>query len=180
MAEGVLLVLGLVLWRALRRRGLRAPVLEHLPGTRAFGLGVLYVYAVQLRWGLGFAAVQLLLAWQPAPPPIEAWLGMAVGPAEHVWLALLIAAAAPAAEEVLFRGVLLPSLAEHMRPYSALTLSSGLFALLHVPTHGVHALAIAGIGAALGWVRLHTRSLSTCVMLHSFINASVLVLRWLR
>jgi membrane protease YdiL (CAAX protease family) len=85
---------------------------------------------------------------------------------------------APLAEEVIFRGVLLPGLARQMHPGTALWISAALFALFHVPSHGLGAVFPGLLGVVFGWARLRTGSLLAPIMLHAANNLLVTVLAW--
>lgn len=85
--------------------------------------------------------------------------------------ALLLAALSGAAEELLFRGLLLP--------YTGLAVSSALFGLAHlVPRDGLWpwALWAAAAGAGLGWLALATGGLLAPIVAHALINAVGLLL----
>jgi membrane protease YdiL (CAAX protease family) len=95
--------------------------------------------------------------------------------------ALMISAAvvvAPVAEEVVFRGILLPGLARHMRTQSALIVSAALFGLFHVPSHGIGAIMPGLLGLVFGWARLRTGSLAAPILLHAANNLLVTLLAW--
>jgi uncharacterized protein len=81
---------------------------------------------------------------------------------------------APIAEELLFRGVLLPWLASWMKPPAALAWSALLFGVVHLQ-YGPGALVIVIIGVALGWARLATGKLHASIALHMAWNFMVLV-----
>lgn len=85
---------------------------------------------------------------------------------------------APIAEELLFRGVLLPGLAQHMKPSFALVASASVFALFHIPSHGIAAVLPGVLGLAFGWARLRTGGLRVPIALHVANNLLVTLLTW--
>lgn len=85
------------------------------------------------------------------------------------WAGLLrVAVIAPVIEEVLMRGLLLKWLSGVMPWPLALSISAGVFALLHFNlTQGISALVC---GLALGALYMHTGSLACCVLAHAGYN----------
>jgi len=94
----------------------------------------------------------------------------APGPAGAVTAILIVVVLAPIAEEIVFRGVLLPSMERHWGMRVAVVGSSALFAMMHVTPYAmvpifVFALMLAGL-----FVR--TRSLTVCIAAHVLFNAT--------
>jgi len=75
---------------------------------------------------------------------------------------------APLFEETIFRGVLLPVLGRELGPLSAVLISSAVFGLAHLSLGEFPPLFTLGLG--LGWLRLSSGRLSTCVGLHALWN----------
>ncbi|MCP9818223.1 CPBP family intramembrane metalloprotease [Synechococcus sp. Cruz-9H2] len=75
---------------------------------------------------------------------------------------------APLFEETIFRGVLLPVLGRELGPLSAVLLSSAVFGIAHLSLGEFPPLFTLGLG--LGWLRLSSGRLSTCVGLHALWN----------
>lgn len=75
----------------------------------------------------------------------------------------------PVTEELLFRGLLLPGLVAHHGRAGGLVLSALLFGAIHFDWPGFVTAAVAGL--VLGALRLRSRSLWPCLVLHSAINA---------
>ncbi len=81
---------------------------------------------------------------------------------------------APFAEEVLYRGALLGTLARTAPAASALTLQAVIFGLAHVIGHPSSlplAIPLAIVGWVCGWIALRTRSLLPGVIVHATFNA---------
>lgn len=95
----------------------------------------------------------------------------AEGPLEGLGLALAFVVVAPLVEEALFRGVILPGLAEDQlaRVPHAIVGSALLFAVMHLRADAVAYAFVAGL--VLGAVRVWTGSLLPCVALHAANNA---------
>lgn len=80
-------------------------------------------------------------------------------------LAMVIA---PAAEEVLFRGMLLPLLMKRLGTGPAVILSSALFALIHFHVPSFFPLFVLAAGFALAYI--HTGSLWVPIVMHALFN----------
>lgn len=81
---------------------------------------------------------------------------------------------APFAEEVLYRGALLGTLARTAPHSTALTLQALIFGLAHVIGHPPSlplAIPLAVVGWICGWIALRTRSLLPAVLAHATFNA---------
>ncbi len=128
-----------------------------------------------LLWGVGVGAA--LAAAGQAATRFTAWgrrlqavIGRLVG-GIHPADAVLLAALSAAAEELVFRGMLLP--------YVGLWVSSALFGLAHlVPREGLWPWSAwtAGAGLVLGWVALRTGGLLAPMIAHFLVNAVGLLL----
>lgn len=75
---------------------------------------------------------------------------------------------APLFEETIFRGVLLPVVGRELGPVPAVVISSAVFGLAHLSLGEFPSLFTLGLG--LGWLRLSSGRLSTCVGLHALWN----------
>jgi len=152
-------------------RGAPRASLGLVAGRRGAMIGVLAC--------LGFLPVYALLAF------LQGWLaqryGVRLRPQAPVlvlltskdWLlvgVVLVHAAivAPAIEELLFRGVLLPVLLRHMRPWVAIAASAAFFSACHSGVQVV--LPIFLLGLALGFIYHRTRSLPAAVAFHAAYN----------
>lgn len=98
--------------------------------------------------------------------PQSAWSLLAL-----LGLAMIIA---PAAEEILFRGILLPLLMKHLGAGPAVILSSVLFALIHFHVPSFFPLFVLATGLALAYI--YTRSLWVPITMHALFNGMNLVI----
>lgn len=94
------------------------------------------------------------------------------------WLAtslLLVTAGivAPVAEELLFRGIILPACLQWVRPTGAIIVSSVLFALLH--NQGGVFITLFILGLLAGYFAWKNNSIWPAVVLHFLNNAAALV-----
>lgn len=147
-----------------------APPTAAMPAAKAWLLGVLFVVTGAFRFGmllLPFHVKFELPVHGLSPDSASSGISVAL-------LVALVAVAGPVAEELLFRGVLLPWLAGWLRPWSGIAVSSALFGMLHY-TYGVLAVWPAFLGVVLGWMRLRTGKLAPCVALHMTVNALAVV-----
>ena len=134
----------------------------------------------------GFTIVYLLLlglflAWLGKEPPSQALAGM-FDPGRPWWSLLLaggmVLVTAPIAEEVLFRGVLYPSLLRRLGPQWAAVVSGMLFAVVHFEWHTIAPLAL--LGYLLARIYHITGSLPLVIAFHAGNNllAILLLLAW--
>lgn len=91
----------------------------------------------------------------------------------QIGLGLSLVTLVPLAEEILFRGILLPSLARYMPIGVAVGVDAVLFALVHLPDfgwrpEGLPALAL--VGGVCCWRRLKTGSLYSSIAVHAGNN----------
>jgi membrane protease YdiL (CAAX protease family) len=96
------------------------------------------------------------------------------GWAPNLVLLLTVAGLAPAFEELLFRGFLLPVLARSQRMAVALVLSALLFGAIHLQPTGLPTLS--ALGLAMGLAMRHTGSLRTPILVHACWNGSLFLL----
>jgi uncharacterized protein len=139
--------------------------------AKAVGLGVLYGAA-----GAARIAIVITIAVAAFGLPIKTaegafGLDLSWGPLGVGLFLFAAVVVAPLAEEVVFRGVLLPWLVQWMRPAAALAWSALVFAIGHL-YYGAGVLLIAHYGLVLGWARLRTGKLWAPVALHSLLNGT--------
>jgi len=128
-----------------------------------------------LLWGLGAAAVltavgQAATRWTPWGRRLTRLLARLVG-SLHPADAILLAALSGLAEELVFRGLLLP--------YVGIVASSIAFGLAHlIPRHGLWPWSVwaAAAGFALAWLALATGGLLAPAVAHFGVNAVGLLL----
>ena len=122
---------------------------------------------------LGLLELQYAV-WAPSPGYLEAFrrLHEALrpdGPLDALVSVAAIALVPAACEELLVRGIVLPSLLRVTRPSAAIAISAVLFAVIHLdPYRTVFTLVL---GLALGYLRVRTGSLAACVLAHAALNA---------
>jgi membrane protease YdiL (CAAX protease family) len=79
-------------------------------------------------------------------------------------------------EEILFRGVIVTALAGTFSRRIAVVVSSMLFATIHLtPLSFIH---LTALGLVLGMVRVRSRSVYPCMLLHGLYNGIVVLLDW--
>lgn len=96
-------------------------------------------------------------------------------PTDEVALALAVAGiviGAPVAEELLFRGFIYTALRERWGLRTALVLTSGLFAAMHLDPTGLYALLVLPSAVVLTWLREQTGGIAAPMVLHGVINAT--------
>jgi membrane protease YdiL (CAAX protease family) len=82
----------------------------------------------------------------------------------------LVAIAAPFAEEIAFRGIVLPALGDRLGMWWGIGITSLLYAGFHASLWMIVPTAVLGV--ALGWLTWTRRSLWPAVALHVLYNAT--------
>lgn len=157
-----------LLWAARANRGENPQV--WLGGRAAGGTWLAALVAGTGTTILVSAAGVLLQRVVPIPSSMNDLFAMLVDFDGRPVMTVLTTVLLPAvAEEALFRGYILRGLLDHVRPRTALLVSTLLFTALHVNLWQVP-VGVA-LGLLCGWVYLRTRSLPLCIALHAANNA---------
>jgi len=90
--------------------------------------------------------------------------------------ALLALIFGPVLEESLFRGCLLPLLAQTTGAVVAVILTAFCFALFHGPTDLPHWMSFTATGFAYGWMRATSRSTAAAALMHASYNLTLFLL----
>lgn len=153
------------------RRGLLPSPGEPRPAGGAAIRAILYSYALSARVSLVLISALWLFGRdaEPALTTLPRELAAVLDPDGVLLFALPVVVIGPVAEEVLFRGVLLPWLRGFSSESVALWCSAAFFALAHLH-YGAHLLSILPIGLALGWARLRSGGLAAPILAHTAIN----------
>lgn len=148
---------------------------------RALLLGVFYTLTYYPRAGvllLGFDSLFLGGVGKPADG-LSMLAETLHGPMGVGFFVLAVAVVGPIAEEVVFRGLLLPRVAARLGRVGALAGTSLLFGAVH-SHYGLYAVLTGVLGWILGWTRLVSGGLAAPVLLHMLINGAVTLLFFLR
>ena len=137
-------------------------------GGAFLGLAVLLVLAVALVVG------PLLSPDQSPQRDLQELLRSLRGWLPNLALFLTVTLLAPCFEELLFRGFLLPVLAQRQRLALALVLSALLFGAIHLQPAGLPMLS--ALGFVMGLAMRHTGSLRTPILIHACWNGSQFLL----
>lgn len=162
-----LLLVGLIARTTTRHFAVQVGVTISAP--KAIALGVLYgvtgAARVAILLSLAVTAFGLPLRTAAEAFGLDAsWSPPAIG-----LFVVTTVVIAPIAEELMFRGVLLPWAARWMRPAAALAWTTVIFAAGH-SYYGVGVILIAYYGLVLGWARLRTGGLVAPITLHALLN----------
>ena len=176
IGEIALLSLAGVFLPGMARRGtLSLPSTEpRLSSAGGVSLGLGYIIVGGLRVGVVIAGLTLLLGLQQSGQDADAALqsslqSVGLGLPGTTLLFVLGVVVGPAAEEVYFRGGLLPWLATRFGVGAALWVSAVVFGVLHAH-YGVSTLLAVFYGYVLGWARIRTGRLWAPFFLHAVIN----------
>jgi uncharacterized protein len=140
-------------------------------------------YPLALAVLVAFVAVVNACAWLVSPEDLLRDFNLfrsIVRGAEPLIPALAICLGAPVAEELLFRGFLLPPLAASRLGYwPAAVVTSVLWTLMHAGYSWVGLTEIFVIGLCLSWLLRRTNSLRVPIFCHAFYNTALfLVMRY--
>lgn len=86
--------------------------------------------------------------------------------------------AAPIAEEIVYRGVLFRSLANRLKIWPAVAISSIVFSLVHFYTWP-SLIMVAMVGATCALAYASSRALLTAIVLHALYNAAIKIPEWI-
>ena len=135
-----------------------------LPDPRALGRWMLALIA--------FAALSDGLTWLLGKPIVPEFMEQAYRSADGkgaLWIALLIAA--PAFEEVFFRGFVITGLAaSRLGASGAILLASLAWASIHTQYDAYGIATVFALGILLGAARVKTRSIATPIAMHMAAN----------
>jgi uncharacterized protein len=167
-----LVVIGfMVLIIRLKRRGSFLTVISWKePGLERALVGLAGGAALALLSGV---FTELLSRWVPKSVPVEKLFSNTQA---AYMLALFGVIVAPFVEEIFFRGFLYPALARRVGIGSSVALTAAFFAAVHQGqlAHAWVPLAwLFIVGLVLTLVRVRTKSVATCVLIHMAYNATL-------
>ncbi len=91
-----------------------------------------------------------------------------------------IVVAVPILEEILFRGFLYKGIKHSWAgPWGAVIVSSTVWTAIHVQYDLISLVEVFLLGLFLGWVRLKSRSIYPCILLHCLHNTIAMLGCWL-
>lgn len=166
-----LLALPALLALLLQGRPLSRTLALHRPGSR---MALLAAAMGASLWAASLGLLELQYAvWPPPPGYLEAFrkIHEALRPANALdaVLSVVAIAAAPAVfEEILVRGVVLPSLRPALGAAGAVLGSALFFGLMHDDPYRL--VFTFAVGIALGAVRLRAGALLPCILVHGTLN----------
>ena len=168
------LALTFVGWRLFRDPRVESLVETRRSSARAYWRGLFYGFTGVFR--MGYLLILIDLIWfqskgmsDPLRQMVEA---THLGRTGSLLLILMTVVLAPIAEELLFRGFLLPRLLIQKGPVWAVGVTAVVFALLH-PQYGLYMPIVLVYGVVLGWARVRTGRLVTPILLHMTVNGAV-------
>lgn len=136
--------------------------------------------AWRCAWGLFPMAALLAVAMRSQWPPLLRLRELVAGMVQefladaNVWQLGMVAAAAGAGEELLFRGALQPLAERWFGALAGLIVASVLFGAVHALSVTYFVLA-TGVGLYLGWLAQHFNDLVAPIFLHAAYDWAALV-----
>lgn len=125
----------------------------------------------------GYSWLVQWITGHPMPDQmITSWLG--AGTQEMPWLVFCaVALVAPAAEEILFRGLLFGAIGKRLSPRWTIAVTAAVFAVAHLQP--VFFVPLFFVGLLLGWARDRSGGLALPILIHCVNNtAALLVAMW--
>ncbi|HEX6387896.1 MAG TPA: type II CAAX endopeptidase family protein [Solirubrobacteraceae bacterium] len=170
VAQDVIFVFAVVLFAGLRGGRVRPWMLGMRDPQPSWGRAVLWILAVYGAL-LALGAIWSVVVDIPEAEIVDD-LGVKANDLAAIGGAFAICVAAPIAEELLFRGLLFPSLRGHIGLVAAALVTGLAFGAVHVVGSPIEALPLLAVfGALLCALYVKTRSLLPCMVVHSINNA---------
>jgi uncharacterized protein len=130
----------------------------------------------RLYWGLVVAAILYgalaSAAISKVYPPSKDWFTLAPGLSMLLISFVLVVAAGPFSEELLFRGWIYTSLRSRLGSAMSVAVSALLFALAHYEHTHLYTLAVLPVGLILGAIRERSGTIWATIALHALYNFS--------
>ncbi len=146
------------------------------PGPRELSAAILIIAGgTPIAWFIAWAQTFVIpMPWELLEQMEEMFT--ATGPADLLWLLLLLAVTPAICEEALFRGVLLSGTRRHLDPIRLIVLNGVIFGAFHLSFEtAFRFLPTAWLGILLAWVVWRTGSIWTGSLMH-FLNNGIVVL----
>jgi membrane protease YdiL (CAAX protease family) len=136
---------------------------------------IFYLATGTLRLGLFLMILEGSITAAPFHfDPIRFLAGLRLGTSGVIMLVSEVVLLGPIAEELLFRGLLLPRLVTQLGPTWALACSALVFASLH-QYQGIFMVLTGFGGLILGWARLRSGGIAVPIFIHMLYNATVMI-----
>lgn len=123
--------------------------------------------------------VEAVLSWllqRPRPEFTEQLWSM------RAWLlpfmVLMVVVGAPVVEEILFRGFMFEGLLKWGK-VPTISITSFVWTIIHIQYGWYELLVIFALGLLLGWLRIWSKSVPLCIILHMIGNAFAISVYWL-
>jgi membrane protease YdiL (CAAX protease family) len=161
-------VVAVALCRIAQRLPSRGLALQRPTPGQWIGGGVAGLATLGVAAGVGAFLLELFPAWDIGSLETlgEAFITGPIGP--RIALAVVVALAAPIAEEIVFRGILWDVLERRFKPRTVFVLTSLIFACWHL--RPFHVLSLVPTSFLFGWLRLRTGSVLPSMAAHAVNN----------
>lgn len=143
--------------------------LRGLAGNMGKGV-VAYLIAMPIIFlsGYLYQVVLIRLGYEPAQQPIMNFLAGDISLFARIYGIVLAVIVAPVAEEILFRGLLLPVISRRLGVFPGIVLVGFVFAALHLFIPAIVPLFFVSLACSFAYI--YTGSLSTPIAFHSLFN----------
>ena len=134
------------------------------------GIGLVVVPVALVILNVVSLPIVKLVNATPEKQTVVTVIEKTVEPAKRVWFALAAIFLAPAVEETIFRGIMYPYLKQRVGIPMAVTVTSVLFAAIHLNV--VIFIPLVFLGCVLTWLYERTDSLLAPIVTHGVFNAT--------
>lgn len=137
-------------------------------------LAYLIVFPLIILSAVLYQWLLISIGYEPTQQPIMDFLSGDISIYTRIYGLLLAVLVAPVAEEFLFRGLLLPVLANRLGVAAAILIVSLVFAGMHLFIPALLPLFLVSVACSLAYI--YTGSLTTAIVFHSIFNSVNLAL----
>jgi sodium transport system permease protein len=147
------------------------------PGGRTLAAALLVALGgIPIGWALGWVQLRFMELPRDLVSQLEK-LTTATSTGRMLWLLLIVAVLPGICEELVFRGVLMRSLARRVPAWRAIVLSAAVFGAFHLSFEtALRFLPTAWLGLLMGYVAWHSRSTVASMAMHALSNGLAVVL----
>jgi sodium transport system permease protein len=148
-----------------------------VPGGRTLAAAALIALgAIPVGWALGWVQLRFMSLPKDLMSTLEK-LTTATSAGRMLWLLLIVAILPGICEELVFRGVLMRSLARRVAGWRAILVAATIFGAFHLSTEtALRFLPTAWLGLVMGYVAWHSRSTIASMVMHALSNGTAVVI----
>lgn len=128
--------------------------------------------------GVQYGIIAPVVSLIPIIPSVTAIMEKAFAIIPLLSLITSLIIISPVFEELIYRGIVLDSLLKKNKRWTAILISSFIYAFIHLNPHQFFSVFLLGL--FIGWTYSHTRNILACILIHFIVNASELSIAYLK